>query len=83
MIYSVYLLYIRLATNDKIICKKKIEWIGGPARLVELRASGRCVERVRSVVRERSRCVIGTSGQFDQRVRSARLRLFQVSNDYI
>jgi hypothetical protein len=28
-------------------------------------ASGRCVERVRSVVRERSRCVIGASGQFD------------------
>jgi hypothetical protein len=30
-----------------------------------------------------SRCVIGASGQFDQRVRSARLRLFEVTNGYI
>jgi hypothetical protein len=38
-------------------------------------ASGRCFVD--------SRCATGTSGQLDQRVRSARLRLFQVSNSYI
>jgi hypothetical protein len=40
-------------------------------------------QRVRSVLRKRRHCAIDASGQFDQRVRSARLRLFQVSNGYI
>jgi hypothetical protein len=62
---------------------QRVRSVTGLARPVELRVSGRCVERVRSVVHERSRCVIDASGQFDQCVRLARLRLFQVSNDYI
>jgi hypothetical protein len=49
---------------------QRVRSVTGLARPVELRASGRCVEHVRSVVRERSRYVIGASGQFDQRVRS-------------
>jgi hypothetical protein len=40
-------------------------------------------EHVWLVLREHRRCAIGTSGQCDQSVRSARLQLFRVSNGYI
>jgi hypothetical protein len=62
---------------------QRVRSVTRPARSVELCVSGRCMEGVQSVVRERSRCVISASGQFDQRVWSARFWLFQVSNDYI
>jgi hypothetical protein len=59
--------------------------VSSPARPVRYgtSASGPCDQRVRSVLRESSRCAIGASGQFDQRIRSTRFRLFQVRNDYI
>jgi hypothetical protein len=61
----------------------RVRSVTGPARPVILRVSGPCDECVQSVLRKRRRCVIGASGQLDQRVRSARLQLFQVPNGYI
>jgi hypothetical protein len=61
----------RCFVGARLRLDQRVRSVTGPAHPVILRASGRCVERVRSVVRERSRCVIGASGQFDQRVRSA------------
>jgi hypothetical protein len=73
----------RCFVGARLWLDQRVRSITGLARPVELRTSGRCVERVRSVLRERSRCAIGASGQLDQRIWSARLWLFQVSNGYI